>query len=65
MSGLIQHFIDDLIMRADIVDVLSKRIDLKKAGKEFKQSALFTMIKTHRSLLVRKELPLFQLWSAR
>ena len=37
MSGLIpQHFIDDLIARADIVDVLSKRIDLKKAGKEFK-----------------------------
>ena len=31
-----QHFIDDLIARADIVDVLSKRIDLKKAGKEFK-----------------------------
>ena len=37
MSGLIpQHFIDDLIARADIVDVLSKRIDLRKAGKEFK-----------------------------
>ena len=37
MSGLIpQHFIDDLIARADIVDVLSKHIDLKKAGKEFK-----------------------------
>ena len=37
MSGLIpQHFIDDLIARAAIVDVLSKRIDLKKAGKEFK-----------------------------
>ena len=37
MSGLIpQHFIDDLIARTDIVDILSKRIDLKKAGKEFK-----------------------------
>ena len=37
MSGLIpQYFIDDLIARVDIVDVLSKRIDLKKAGKEFK-----------------------------
>ena len=37
MSGLIpQHFINDLVSRVDIVDVLSKRIDLKKAGKEFK-----------------------------
>lgn len=37
MNGLIpQHFINDLVSRVDIVDVLSKRIDLKKAGKEFK-----------------------------
>ena len=37
MSGLIpQHFIDDLISRADIVEVLSARIQLKKAGREYK-----------------------------
>ncbi|MEX2495295.1 MAG: DNA primase [Woeseia sp.] len=37
MSGLIpQHFIDDLISRADIVEVLSTRIQLKKAGREYK-----------------------------
>ena len=42
MSGLIpQHFIDDLIARADIVEVLGKRIQLKKAGREFKANCPF------------------------
>ncbi len=42
MSGLIpQHFIDDLISRADIVEVLGKRIALKKAGREFKANCPF------------------------
>jgi DNA primase len=42
MSGLIpQHFIDDLISRADIVEVLGKRIQLKKAGREFKANCPF------------------------
>jgi len=37
MSGLIpQHFINDLIARVDIVEVIGKRIEIKKAGKEFK-----------------------------
>ncbi|MEX2125435.1 MAG: DNA primase [Woeseia sp.] len=37
MSGLIpQHFVDDLIARADIVEVLGTRIQLKKAGREYK-----------------------------
>ena len=37
MSGLIpQHFINDLIARIDIVEVIGKRIEIKKAGKEFK-----------------------------
>ncbi|MDH3400693.1 MAG: DNA primase [Chromatiales bacterium] len=37
MAGRIpQHFIDDLIARADIVEVISSRMPLKKAGREFK-----------------------------
>ena len=42
MSGLIpQHFIDDLIARVDIVEVMGNRIQLKKAGKEFKSVCPF------------------------
>jgi len=37
MNGLIpQHFINDLIARVDIVEVIGKRIEIKKAGKEYK-----------------------------
>ncbi len=47
MSGLIpQHFIDDLIARADIVEVLGRRIQLKKAGHEFKACCPFHGEKT-------------------
>jgi len=47
MSGLIpQHFIDDLISRADIVEVLGKRMQLKKAGREFKANCPFHDEKT-------------------
>lgn len=47
MSGLIpQHFIDDLIARADIVEVLGRRIALKKAGREFKAVCPFHDEKT-------------------
>jgi DNA primase len=36
MAGLIpQDFIDDLIARADIVEVVGRRVPLKKAGREF------------------------------
>lgn len=47
MSGLIpQYFIDDLIARADIVEVLGKRIQLRKAGREFKANCPFHDEKT-------------------
>ncbi len=47
MSGLIpQHFIDDLITRADIVEVLGRRIQLKKAGREYKACCPFHDEKT-------------------
>ncbi len=47
MSGLIpQHFIDDLIARADIIEVLGRRIELKKAGREFKACCPFHDEKT-------------------
>ena len=37
MAGLIpQNFIDDLIARVDIVEIMGSRIQIKKAGKEFK-----------------------------
>ncbi|MCH9694983.1 MAG: DNA primase [Gammaproteobacteria bacterium] len=42
MAGLIpQDFIDDLIARADIVEVVGKRVQLKKAGREFKACCPF------------------------
>ncbi len=47
MGGLIpQHFIDDLITRADIVEVLGRRMQLKKAGREFKACCPFHDEKT-------------------
>jgi DNA primase len=47
MSGLIpQHFIDDLIARADIVEVVGARIQLKKAGREYKACCPFHDEKT-------------------
>ncbi len=47
MSGLIpQHFIDDLIARADIVEVLGTRMPLKKAGREYKAVCPFHDEKT-------------------
>ena len=47
MSGLIpQHFIDDLIARADIVEVLGRRIQLRKAGREYKACCPFHDEKT-------------------
>src|SRR5210317_2124667 len=47
MAGLIpQDFIDDLVARADIVEVVGKRIQLKKAGREFKACCPFHDEKT-------------------
>jgi DNA primase len=45
--GLIpQHFIDELIARADIVEVIGTRVPLKKAGREFKACCPFHGEKT-------------------
>ena len=47
MAGLIpQDFIDDLIARADIVEVVGRRAQLKKAGREFKACCPFHDEKT-------------------
>lgn len=47
MAGLIpQDFIDDLVARADIVEVVGKRVQLKKAGREFKACCPFHDEKT-------------------
>lgn len=47
MAGKIpQHFIDDLIARSDIVEVVGSRIALKKAGKEYKACCPFHNEKT-------------------
>lgn len=47
MSGRIpQHFIDELIARADIVEVIGARVPLKKAGREFKACCPFHTEKT-------------------
>lgn len=42
MAGKIpQDFIDDLIARADIIEVIGRRVPLKKAGREFKACCPF------------------------
>ncbi|TFH68740.1 DNA primase [Gammaproteobacteria bacterium LSUCC0057] len=47
MAGRIpQSFIDDLLDRSDIVDIVSARIDLKKAGKSYKACCPFHDEKT-------------------
>lgn len=47
MSGRIpQHFIDELIARADIVELIGARVPLKKQGKEYKACCPFHGEKT-------------------
>lgn len=47
MSGRIpQHFIDELVARADIVELIGSRVPLKKQGKEFKACCPFHGEKT-------------------
>lgn len=47
MSGLIpQSFIQDLLSRCDIVEVIGARLELKRAGREFKALSPFTNEKT-------------------
>ncbi|MBP8237143.1 MAG: DNA primase, partial [Pseudomonas sp.] len=47
MAGLIpQSFIDDLLNRTDIVDVVASRIQLKKAGKNYTACCPFHKEKT-------------------
>lgn len=47
MAGLIpQAFIDDLLNRADIVDVIDKRVNLKKSGKNYSACCPFHQEKT-------------------
>ncbi len=47
MAGLIpQDFINDLVDRADIVEVIGRRVSLKKAGREFKACCPFHDEKT-------------------
>jgi DNA primase len=41
-----QHFIDELIARADIVEVIGSRVQLKKAGREWKACCPFHNEKT-------------------
>ena len=47
MPGRIpQHFIDELVARADIVELIGSRVPLKKSGKEFKACCPFHGEKT-------------------
>lgn len=47
MSGRIpQHFIDDLLARTDLVELVGSRVPLKKAGKEYKACCPFHDEKT-------------------
>jgi DNA primase len=46
VSRIPQHFIDELMARADIVEVIGARVPLKKAGREFKACCPFHGEKT-------------------
>ena len=47
MPGAIpQHFIDDLVARADIVEIIGRRIPLKKAGRDYQACCPFHDEKT-------------------
>ena len=66
--GLIpQSFIDELIARADIVEVIGLRVQLKKAGREYKACCPFHSGKD--AILLGEPgqavLSLLRLWSAR
>ena len=41
-----QDFIDDLVQRIDVVEVIGNRIEIKKAGKEYKGLCPFHTEKT-------------------
>ena len=41
MGRIPQHFIDELIARADIVEVIGSRVQLKKSGREYKACCPF------------------------
>ena len=41
-----QTFIDDLIDRSDITEIIGKRVEIKKAGKEYKACCPFHNEKT-------------------
>ncbi|MEZ5862517.1 MAG: CHC2 zinc finger domain-containing protein, partial [Geminicoccaceae bacterium] len=47
MAGLIpQSFIDELVARTDIVELIGSRVPLKKAGREFRACCPFHNEKT-------------------
>ena len=46
MSRIPDSFIQDLLARTDIVEVIGQRVELKRAGKEFKGRSPFTNEKT-------------------
>ena len=46
MGRIPQHFIDELIARADIVEIIGARVQLKKAGREYKACCPFHGEKT-------------------
>ena len=46
MSRIPQHFIDDLMSRVDIVEIVGSRVQLKKAGREYKACCPFHDEKT-------------------
>jgi hypothetical protein len=46
VSRIPQHFIDDLMTRVDIVEVITARVPLKKAGREYKACCPFHDEKT-------------------
>lgn len=67
MSGLIpQPFIDDLLNRTDLVELIDGYVPLKKEATVILRVALSIMRKHHHSMLLQKTiLSLFWLWCFR
>ena len=53
MAGLIpQRFIDDLLSRVDIVDVVDSRVKLRKTGKNYSAEQVATCLRYSRVLFM-------------
>ena len=64
MGRIPDRFIKDLLDRSDIVEVIGSRLELKRAGKEFRARSPFTNEKTPSFFVNPSKQMFFDFWSA-